>query len=316
MANGLFHGLPYSLGIAGGFASPLAAHTLQQTDLYIAFGASLNQWTTKHGALIDPEAKVIQIDVDPGALGRNRPADLKIIGDARETARALAQAAPQMNRWRTTELREQIQSRRWPDEPYEDAGTDEWIDPRTLSKALNDRLPVDRLVAVDSGHLTGYPAMYIEVRDARWWIFANGFQAVGLGLGSAIGAAIAEPNRITLAALGDGGAFMALPELETAVRLKLGNLIVVVYDDAAYGAEVHHFAPLGYDVSKVRFSPEPDLAAIAAAAGARGAVVRDTQDLDVIDDWLEARSGHPLVLDAKVNPNVCAEWLEDAFRAG
>jgi hypothetical protein len=36
----------------------------------------------------------------------------------------------------------------------------------------------------------------------------------------------------------------------------------------------------------------------------------------VIDDWLEARSGHPLVLDAKVNPNVCAEWLEDAFRAG
>ena len=76
-------------------------------------------------------------------------------------------------------------------------------------------------MAVDSGHFLGYPSMYLDVPDARAWLFANGFQAVGLGLGNAIGAAIGRPDRPTVAAIGDGGAFMALAELETAARLKL-----------------------------------------------------------------------------------------------
>ena len=125
--------------------------------------------------------------------------------------------------------------------------------------------------------------MYLEVPDARAWIFPNGFQAVGLGLGNAIGAAIANPERLTVAAIGDGGAFMALAELETAARLKLDRLLVVVYDDSAYGAEVHHFAPMGHDVSRVRF-PDAHIAAIATASGAHGHVVRDVGDLDVIAD--------------------------------
>src|SRR5207302_4517465 len=133
-------------------------------------------------------------------------------------------------------------SRRWQDDPYEDASTEEYIDPRTLSLALNRRLPHDRAVAVDSGHFLGYPSMYLDVPDARSWLFPNGFQAVGLGLGNAIGAAIANPDTTTVAAIGDGGAFMAMQEIETAARLKLGNLLVLIYDDAAYGAEVHHFA--------------------------------------------------------------------------
>ena len=168
-------------------------------------------------------------------------------------------------------------------------------------------------MAVDSGHFLGYPSMYLEVPDARAWVFPNGFQAVGLGLGNAIGAAIAQPDRPTVAAIGDGGAFMALAELETAARLKL-TLLVVIYDDAAYGAEVHHFAPMGHDVSLVRF-PDADLAAIARAAGAKAATVRRTEDLAVVEEWLVNPHG-PLVLDVKVNPTICAEWLEEAFRAG
>jgi thiamine pyrophosphate-dependent acetolactate synthase large subunit-like protein len=78
---------------------------------------------------------------------------------------------------------------------------------------------------------------------------------------------------------------------------------------------VHHFAPMGHDVSRVRF-PDADLAAIATAAGARGHTVRNVEDLSVIDDWLDERRGHPLVLDAKVNPTIVADWLEEAFRAG
>ena len=168
-------------------------------------------------------------------------------------------------------------------------------------------------MAVDSGHFLGYPSMFLDVPDARAWVFPNGFQAVGLGLGNALGAAIAEPNRPTVAAIGDGGAFMALAELETAARLKL-TLLVLIYDDAAYGAEVHHFAPMGHDVSLVRF-PDADLAAIALASGAKAETVRSVDDLMVMEEWLINPHG-PLVLDAKVNPTICAEWLEEAFRAG
>ena len=96
-----------------------------------------------------------------------------------------------------------------------------------------------------------------------------------------------------MAAIGDGGAFMALAELETAARLKL-TLLVVIYDDAAYGAEVHHFGPMGHDVSLVRF-PDADLAAIARAAGAKAATVRRTGDLAVVEEWLSqpARPARP-----------------------
>ena len=316
-ANGLFAGLPYALGISGGFASPFAAKTLPQADVVLVFGASVNHWTTKHGAMIGPAARLIQVDVEPRAIGRNRPADLAIIGDARGTANALADelhARRHTNQgFRTPELSRDIAANAWRHDPYEDASTEEWIDPRAMSIALNELLPRDRAVAVDSGHFLGYPSMFLDVPDARSWLFPNGFQAVGLGLGNAIGAAIAQPDRPTVAAIGDGGAFMALAELETAARLKL-TLLVVIYDDAAYGAEVHHFAPMGHDVSLVRF-PDADLAGIARAAGAKAATVRRVDDLGVVTEWLANPHG-PLVLDVKVNPTICAEWLEEAFRAG
>ena len=103
-------------------------------------------------------------------------------------------------------------------------------------------------------------------------------------------------------------------QLETAVRLHL-RLLVAIYDDRAYGAEVHHFEPMGHDVSRVRF-PDADLAAIARAAGAEAITVRRTQDLEPVSQWVTETDPGPLVLDAKVNPAICAEWLAEAFRTG
>ncbi len=313
-ANGLFAGLPYALGISGGFATPLAQGLLPQADVVLVAGASINQWTTKHGELIGPHTTIIQIDLEPHAVGRNRPADLGLIADVRHAADAIATAlgnAEPKAGWRTPELAEQIAAHRHADEPYDDQTTEEHIDPRTLTKTLNGLLPPNRAVVVDSGHLTGWPSMYLDVPDARSFVFCNGFQAVGLALANGIGASIANPDRPTVVAVGDGGAFMALQELETAARLKL-ELLVLIYDDAAYSAEVHHFAPMGHDASRTRF-PEADLAAIARAAGAKAATIRHPDDLQIVEEWLVNPHG-PLVLDAKVNPTVCADWLTEAFR--
>ena len=312
VANGLFAGSPWSLGISGGFATPLAASLIRQADVVVAFGATLNMWTTRHGRLVSPSARVVQVDVEPDAIGAHHRVDLGVAGDAALAARAVLAALPAARRsgWRSPGLRAEIARRRWRDEPYEDAGDGERIDPRTLAIALDDLLPEQRLIAVDSGHAMGWLPMYCRVPDERGFVFTQAFQAVGLGLATAIGAAVAVPERLTVAALGDGGALMGLSELETAARLRL-PMLIVVFDDAAYGAEVHHFGPDGIPVDLVRFS-DTDFAGLARGAGAEGVTVRAAADLEALRPWLAAPAG-PLVVDAKIVPTVVAEWLSEAF---
>ncbi len=127
-----------------------------------------------------------------------------------------------------------------------------------------------------------------------------------------IGAALAAPERVPVLATGDGGFLMAVAELETAVRLGLG-LLVVVYNDAAYGAEVHHFGPDGADLSTVRF-PDTDIAALARGFGAEGLTVRTVGDLVGVEDWLAGPRDRPLVVDAKIADDGGSWWLQEAFR--
>ena len=316
MGHGIFSGSPYSVGISGGFASPLAIELLSQADAVLAFGASLNHWTARHGRLFPPAARVVQVDLDEEAIGAVHRVDIGVVGDVAATARAvvseLERRSVSKKGFRNEQLECEISTRRWRDEPYEDEGTAEYIDPRTLTISLDDLLPKERTVATDSGHFLGYPSMYLDVPDHRGFVFPNAFQSVGLGLGSGIGAAIARPDRISVAAIGDGGALMALGEIETAARYRL-PMLVVVYNDAAYGAEVHHFGPMGHPTDLTRF-PDADFAALALAAGAEGITVRKPEDLAPLEEWLGRRDG-PIVIDAKVNPETRAEWLEEAFRA-
>ena len=317
MANGLFAGLPFALGISGGFAAPASAELLAESDAVLALGASLNHWTTRHGGLLGGGAPLIQADLDAGAIGAHQPADVGIVADAAATARLLlAELDARGHRAtgrRTDAVAQALAAHGWRDEPYDDSPPPGTIDPRTLAIALNEMLPPDRAVAVDSGAFTGWPAMYLTVADPRAWLFCNAFQSVGLGFGAALGAAVARPDRITVAALGDGGMFLSLPELDTAARLAL-PVLVVVWDDAAYGAEVHHFAPMGHDVAIARF-PDADIAAIARGAGVPAHTVRSADDLAPVAAWAADPRG-PLLLDAKVDPTIAADWLKEAFRGG
>jgi thiamine pyrophosphate-dependent acetolactate synthase large subunit-like protein len=316
VGHGLFAGHPYCVGIAGGFSSSLAVQLLSEADVVLAFGASLNHWTVRHGRLFSPSAKIVQVDLDEEAIGALHRVDVGVVGDAAQAAWAIVGELDQRDvrreGFRSKALAREIATQRWRDETYEDRGTADYIDPRTLTIALDDLLPMERTVATDSGHFLGYPSMYLEVPDQHGFVFPQAFQSVGLGLASGVGAAVARPDRLCVAAIGDGGALMALGELETAARYHL-PMVVVIYNDAAYGAEVHHFGPMGHPVDLTRF-PDTDFAALARAAGAEGITVRRSGELSPIKGWLERRDG-PLVIDAKVNPDVRAEWLEEAFRA-
>jgi acetolactate synthase-1/2/3 large subunit len=316
-ARGLFRGSPWDLDVSGGFASPLTAELIKAADLIVGWGCSLNMWTMRHGTLLGPETTVVQVDDDPAAIGAHRPVHLGVVGDVAETARAaLAALGDRFGSglgYRTGEVRERIAREvRWRDVPYADETGNGLIDPRSLSIALDDMLPVQRTVSVDSGNFMGYPSMYLAVPDADAFCFTQAYQSIGLGLASAIGAAIARPDRLTVAALGDGGALMSVSELETVVRLGL-PMLIVVYDDEAYGAEVHHFGPDGHPLDTVRF-PAADLAGIGRGFGCDAVTVRSLADLGPVQDWLDGPRERPMLIDAKVTSARGAWWLEEAFR--
>ncbi|MFI6275262.1 thiamine pyrophosphate-binding protein [Streptomyces sp. NPDC050988] len=341
VARGLFHGDPWSLDVSGGFASPLAAELIQEADLIVGWGCALNMWTMRHGRLIGPDTTVVQVDDDASALGAHREVHLGVTGDVELTARRTletddpngqaqqgeqakqgqqVQQGQQSQRgqlarqgFRTADIGASIAARvRWRDVPYEDTSTRERIDPRTLSIALDDILPAERVIGVDSGNFMGYPSMYLSVPDENGLCFTQAFQSIGLGLATAIGAALARPDRLPVAALGDGGAMMGAAELDTVRRLGL-PMVVVVYNDDAYGAEVHHFGPDGHPLETVEFPPT-DIAAVARGYGFEAVTVHTRADLKAVEDWLGGPRSAPLLIDAKVVADRGAWWLEEAFR--
>jgi thiamine pyrophosphate-dependent acetolactate synthase large subunit-like protein len=223
-------------------------------------------------------------------------------------------AAPASSSWRTPELAARIaREGGWRDVTFEDLSTAERIDPRVLSRELDAMLPAERVVAVDSGNFMGYPSQYLSVPDERGFCFTQAFQSVGLGLATAIGAALAQPHRLPVLGTGDGGFLMGIAELETAVRLGL-PLVCVVYDDAAYGAEVHHFAGDGDVPLDTVVFPDVDIAAVGRGFGADGVVVRSVEDLAAVRERLSGPLERPLVIDAKIASDGGAWWLAEAFR--
>ena len=314
VAHGLFADHPWSLGISGGFSSPLAAELIADADLVVGWGCALNMWTMRHGRLIAADARVVQVDDTQDALGRHRVIHLGVHADVTLTAQAaLATTTEPRPGYREPGVADRLRREvRWRDVPIDDVSTESRIDPRVLSARLDDLLPRERTVAVDSGNFMGYPSAYLSVPDEEAFCFTQAYQSIGLGLATAIGAALARPDRLAVAALGDGGALMGAAELDTVRRLGL-PMVVVVYNDDAYGAEVHHFGPGGHDLDTVTF-PETDLAALARGYGFDAVTVRRAEELAQVAAWVEGPRARPLLIDAKIEASEPAWWLEEAFR--
>jgi thiamine pyrophosphate-dependent acetolactate synthase large subunit-like protein len=159
-------------------------------------------------------------------------------------------------------------------------------------------LPLERVVIPDGGNVNCYPAAHLRVPDERGFCFPLAFQAIGMGLAAGIGVGIAQPDRMAVVGTGDGAFMMSLAELDTAVRERLG-MVVIVYNDSAYGAEVNLFQPYTDDLDIVRF-PDTDIARIARGFGAEGITVRSMDDVAAVQSWIDGPRDRPLVIDAKV----------------
>lgn len=299
-ARGLFDaGHPYHSGIAGTFMTPANDALVRDADAVLAVGAQLSGKSTRYGALYD-DADVIRIDVDPDALGRHRDPDVGVLGDAAVTVAALAE------RVAATPDRAERVAETIADEghviPFEERSDGPYVDPRALTLAVSDRTAGTAAVAVDSGNNTGFPAVFHEL-DAGGRMLVNGnFGTMGYALPAALGAQYADPGRDVVCYTGDGAFLQVIQEVETAARLGL-PIVVVVLNDASYGI-IRHRQRREYGRETAVGYDSPEFATVARGLGARAATVRSTDDLEVLDEFLAERPDHPLVLDVRTNPEI------------
>lgn len=318
VARGLFHDDPFTLDVMGDLSSPIVGEMALRSDVIVAFGCGLGKWTTSNGSLLPEGATLIQIDDDPLAIGKHRPVDIGLVGDSAVTADAIAEHVPDVdelrNRRRTPATQRRLaEERNWQQISFTDKSTADRVDPRTATIALDGVLDKDRNIAIDSGNFLGYPSMFLTVKDPQALCFSQAFQCVGLGLASAIGHATARPDRLTIAACGDGGLLMGISEMETVARLRL-PMVILVYNDSAYGAEVHHFGRHDTDDGFVSF-PDVDFASIARGYGLVGVTMRSAADVAAVQEWVDGPRDAALVVDIKVTTAEPSWWLADAFKA-
>ena len=306
-AKGAFDGHPYALGIAGGFASLLGQQELSQADVVIAFGATLNPWTTERGQMF-PKAEFVHCDIDPAVIGSYTPVALELPGDAKAVAGSLLERLADRQPASTArdgDLAERIADF-GPRADFVETHSAAGLDPRSVSVTLDEALPMPRTVVVDGGHFVGFPAMYVGIAEPGDLLFTMGFSSIGMGLGTAIGAAIGRPERTVVALVGDGGLMQCIADLDTAARYGV-QVLVVVYDDGAYGAEIHHLRHHRLAETSARFA-NPSFVAVAQALGAHADKAVSLEELANCVRAAEHRDG-PTLVEVPINGDVLSRWF-------
>ncbi|MCS5734534.1 thiamine pyrophosphate-binding protein [Herbiconiux daphne] len=300
-ARDLFAGHPSNIGIYGNLAHSVASSAIGEATCVIAFGASLNPLTTYRGELTRGK-KIIQVDTDPGRFGWFIGVDEPISGDAKAVAEAMNEALTDAEHEPSTGWISGIQAALAAHDPHDDfrdiSGVDT-VDMRSASIVLDELLPAQRTVVADVGRYIRGTLPFLAVPEPRNFVGMGAFGSIGLGLAGAIGAAVAASGELTALVVGDGGLMMNFAEFSTAVRERL-PLVVLTFDDGAYGAEWDKLVAGGSD-PLYSTMVWPDFADLARAFGGQGLTVRTLSDLDGLPTLLEGLAG-PLLVDIRLDP--------------
>jgi thiamine pyrophosphate-dependent acetolactate synthase large subunit-like protein len=316
LGRGVFPDTRYDLGVTGGFGAESAMQLIRQADVAVVFGASLNQFTMRFGALFAPGTRVFQVDVAPAAthahVGGFVRADARLAAEALIERLGIPASGITHTPWRETVDVEAARAYADGDE----LAADGRLDPRSAARRIAELLPEDRVVVSDGGHFIGWANMYWPVAAPdRMMMVGTAFQSIGQGWPSVVGATRARPEQTIVLTSGDGGGLMAIADLESAVRAAAGRGVAVIWNDAAYGAEVNLYGLKGLAEGPMLI-PEVDFAAFAAAVGAEGVVVRTLDDLERLRTWAseDPSDRRFLVLDLRISGAVIAPYQEEIIR--
>jgi acetolactate synthase-1/2/3 large subunit len=291
-------------GMHGSYAANMG---MTNCDVLIALGVRFDDRVTGRLAAFAPHAKVIHVDIDPAEIGKNRAADVPIVGDVKRVLtrlnKVLAEMAPKRKQ-HTAAARQAWwgRIRAWRDEhPLVPPTSDSEIKPQHLMMEINRLSGGQAIVCSDVGQHQMWAAQFIHFNAPRLWINSGGLGSMGFGLPSAIGAQFARPDKLVFALVGDGGFQMSIPELATIAGYGLPVKIVIMNN--GYLGMVRQWQELFYNnrLSAVELDCFPDAEKLAGAYGFKGRTIDKPWELSSALEEAVREPG-PYLLNVKVSP--------------
>ncbi|MFR9674521.1 acetolactate synthase large subunit [Streptomyces sp. TR06-5] len=335
---------PQHLGMPGMHGTVAAVTALQKSDLIIALGARFDDRVTGRLDSFAPHAKIVHADVDPAEIGKNRAADVPIVGDAREVIADLVvalQAEYEAGRGGDYDAWWQLLDR-WR-ETYPlgyDLPEDGSLSPQQVIQRIGRLAPEGTVFAAGVGQHQMWAAHYIDYEKPATWLNSGGLGTMGYAVPAALGAKVGVPDRTVWAIDGDGCFQMTNQELATAA-LNGVPIKVAIINNGALGM-VRQWQTLFYnqrysntklhdgdpeqadgaaDIAPFRGTRVPDFVKLAEAMGCVGIRCEDPEQLDAVIEKANSINDRPVVVDfivhedAMVWPMVAAGTSNDEVMA-
>src|ERR1035437_6595935 len=300
--KGFFAGQPWDIGIAGAFASAPSERLLAEADFVLGVGAELGYYTTE-GGLLFPSAEVARIDIKPMPEEIGVIPGLYVQGDAKKAVAAINEAL-ESRQIRKEGFRNAATQVVLNEAPHAFPTPTDGLDPRALATNLAAALPKGVLVTCGAGHFFSWPAIYMALPEGAEIQFSYQFGAVGQGLPLAVGTGVGNPGRPHVVIEGDGSMMFNLQELQTICRYNI-QMVLIVWNDGGYGAEVHKLVVKGFDPALAQWD-SPDFVAIAKAFGGDGVTLSRVSDLGAAVQAGLTKGGLYLI-DARVSPTTASD---------
>ncbi|HET6776477.1 MAG TPA: acetolactate synthase large subunit, partial [Actinomycetota bacterium] len=309
MARGSFpdtHEL--ALGMPGMHGGYTAVTSMQRADLLVALGARFDDRVTGQLASFAPHAKIVHADIDPAEIGKNRAADVPIVGDAKDViAKMVAElrlrqeeagGPPDRSQWLST-------LRGWQDRyPYQyDQPEDGPLKPQFAIQRLYELTRGDAIVVAGVGQHQMWASQFWKFTEPRTWVNSGGLGTMGFAVPAALGAKTGRPDRRVVAIDGDGCFQMTAQELATSTTEKIPFVTAIINN--AYLGMVRQWQELFYNerYSQVYLSHDtPDYVKLAEAYGAVGLRAEHPSEVDAVIEKALSVEDRSVVIDFRCDP--------------
>lgn len=312
------HSLYFGYAGPAPYGNPVARELIQGADVILALGTRLGFNTTLYGHEVIPRnAKIIQIDLDPGSIGKYYPVHLGIVGDATRFATCLTESVKngKTGRCGWTDRNSRLRTAwelLWKERELAARQIVTPLKPEQVFGELRRVMPKDSIVALDSGTLCRQAADLLRYYKPPALLTPLDFALVGFGYAAGIGAKVAAPERPVISLSGDGGFGMTVMEICTSVQSRI-NTVGIVLDNECWGSEKAYQRDFynGRYIADTIISPRYDV--VAQSCGAEGYFVTAPGELaDAVEKGLKAE--RPVVIHVKIDPEAIVSSRKDALK--
>ena len=224
-----------NLGVVGSNGGSLFTREyLKKSDLIIFFGCRAGSVTTEKWQYPSKDKKIVHVDIDPNVINSNYKSHISLVAEIKETLKILNKHVIKKN-FKGDKIVKEVKKKKFKDFNKLSEENSGLIKPERIVKELNNVLPVNTYIVVDPGTPCPYFAAYYNFKKpGRYFLTNRAHGALGYALPAAIGVQVGKPKNRVVSVMGDGSFGFAVGELETAIRLKL-PVIFIVISNSVYG---------------------------------------------------------------------------------